>query len=153
MFLPIMKVVAAFLAALPLVSAAAHGVVEVNDFNYTAEGGPLNWYGLNKAANFACANGSYQSPIDIATSTIGYAPDGSVTVGIPCVESAKFENLGFGLEVVMTNGSLTANETTFALKQFHFHTPSEHRVNSEYFPMECHFVFQTEGIVYRLLDY
>jgi carbonic anhydrase len=69
------------------------------------------------------------------------------------VPSAKFENLGSGLEVVITNGSLATNNITYPLAQFHFHTPSEHRVNEEYFPMECHFVFETESMLLPPLSY
>ncbi|PCG99210.1 Alpha carbonic anhydrase [Penicillium occitanis (nom. inval.)] len=137
-------------SALPLASAhiharAADGVVTPNTFNYTNLGGPLNWYGLNTTANDACAKGTRQSPIDIGTQTVDYALAGSVNFNVTNVPSAKFENLGSGLEVVITNGSLTTKNITYPLAQFHFHTPSEHRVNVEYFPMECHFVFETES--------
>jgi carbonic anhydrase len=145
-----MKTLALLLAA-SLASAshlsgrAADGTVKANAFNYTDLGGPLNWYGLNTTANSACSKGSHQSPIDIMTQDIEYTSNGSTKFEVPSVYGARFENLGSGLEVVMANGSLTANGTTFPLAQFHFHTPSEHRVNEEYFPMECHFVFQTKG--------
>ena len=120
----------------------ADGTVTSNTFNYTALGGPLNWFGL-KPENTACSKGMFQSPINIETNAISYAAAGSVTMQVPSVQSAKFENLGSGLEVVMPNGSLVVNGTTYPLAQFHFHTPGEHRVNQEYFPMECHFVFET----------
>lgn len=120
---------------------APHGSVPVNSFNYTALGGPLNWYGLDPTANFACAEGTHQSPIDVVTDTIDYVPPGTVSFTITNVLSAEFENLGTGLEVVVTNGSLVANGITYTLAQFHFHTPSEHRINEEYYPMETHFCF------------
>jgi carbonic anhydrase len=31
------------------------------------------------------------------------------------------------------------------LKQFHFHSPSEHHINGQVYPMEVHFVFQADG--------
>lgn len=147
-----MKVSSLFFSAIPLASAhiqarAADGVVTPNSFNYTNLGGPLNWYGLNTTANDACAKGTHQSPIDIGTQTVNYAVAGSVNFTVTNVPSAKFENLGSGLEVVITNGSLATNNITYPLAQFHFHTPSEHRVNEEYFPMECHFVFETESML------
>jgi hypothetical protein len=80
----------------------------------------------------------------LVTNSIGYASNGTLPFAVPSVYGAKFENLGSGLEVDMPNGSLTANGTTFPFAQFHFHTPSEHRVNEEYYPMECHFVFQAK---------
>ena len=48
---------------------------------------------------------------------------------------APFENLGSTVEVVV-NGTATYNGTTYSLKQYHFHTPSEHRINGEYYPLE-----------------
>jgi carbonic anhydrase len=145
-----MKSFSLLFAAIPLASAhvyarAADGLVKANSFNYTDLGGPLNWYALNTTANEACSKGHHQSPIDIVTDASDYTPVSSLNFTVSTVDSAKFENLGSGLEVVITNGSLVANNKTFPLAQFHFHTPSEHRVNEEYFPMECHFVFETEG--------
>lgn len=145
-----MKTLSLLFAAVPLASAhvharAADGLVKANDFNYTNLGGPLNWYALNTSANEACSKGSHQSPIEIVTDAIDYATVNSLNFTVSTIPSAKFENLGSGLEVVITNGSLVAKNKTFPLAQFHFHTPSEHRVNEEYFPMECHFVFETEG--------
>lgn len=123
----------------------SHGTVPINSYNYTALGGPLNWYGLDPTANSACAEGSHQSPIDIVTDSIDYTSPGTVNLNITNVPSAEFENLGTTVEVVITNGSLVANGTTYTLAQFHFHTPSEHRINEEYYPMEAHFVFGSEG--------
>lgn len=122
----------------------ADGTVTPNAFNYTALGGPLNWFGLN-ANNSACSEGKFQSPINIETNVVSYATPGSIKMEVPSVPSAKFENLGSGMEVVMPNGTLTINGTSYPLAQFHFHTPSEHRINNEYFPMECHFVFETSS--------
>ncbi|KJK67242.1 Eukaryotic-type carbonic anhydrase [Aspergillus parasiticus SU-1] len=121
---------------------AAGGLDDASRFNYTGLGGPLSWYGLNEA-NEACAKGKHQSPIVIDSTAIDYAASGSLQLNLPLADGAKLENLGFGLQVTLTNGSLAANSKTYTLAQFHFHTPSEHHVNEEYFPMEVHFVFQT----------
>jgi hypothetical protein len=37
--------------------------------------------------------------------------------------------------------------TSFDLKQFHFHTPSEHTVDGDYFPLEMHLVHEATGTV------
>jgi carbonic anhydrase len=124
-----------------LMPRAPDGTVEVNDFNYTNTGGPLNWYGLD-SENSACSKGSRQSPIDIVTESSGYVKSGSVKFRVPNADNVKFENLGSGLEVVLTNGTLVTPHDSYKLAQFHFHTPSEHRVNEEHFPMEVHFVFE-----------
>ncbi|RAH46291.1 carbonic anhydrase family protein [Aspergillus brunneoviolaceus CBS 621.78] len=118
-------------------------LVAINSYNYTNLGGPLTWYGLNNETNAACSQGKHQSPIDIVTAEIDYVPTGSLRFNIPATTAAKFENLGSGLEVVLTNGTLSVgNSTQYKLAQFHFHTPSEHRINEEYFPLESHFVFE-----------
>lgn len=151
-----MKVAAAILPLLTAATAScirgtslyprsADGVVEVNPFNYTGTGGPLNWYGLDEKENSACAKGNRQSPINIVTNDIGYASAKNVHFHIPSADDIKFENLGSGLEVVLTNGTLITNNGYYKLAQFHFHTPSEHRVNDEYYPMEVHFVFENAG--------
>jgi carbonic anhydrase len=87
------------------------GTVKTNAFNYTALGGPLNWFGL-ASANSACSEGKFQSPINIETNIISYATTGSVKLEVPSVQSAKFENLGSGMEVVMPNGTIVINGTT-----------------------------------------
>ncbi|KAM5444997.1 hypothetical protein MferCBS31731_000454 [Microsporum ferrugineum] len=118
------------------------GQVPVSTFNYTGEGGPLHWVGLNATTNKECGHGSTQSPIVINKAKFPRAPKGSVTMSIPTVPMADFENLGSTVEVI-ASGKLKASGKDYELVQFHFHTPSEHRIDDEYFPMEVHFVFQT----------
>lgn len=50
---------------------------------------------------------------------------------------------GHTLQVTVEEGStLVTDRGTYQLKQFHFHTPSEHTVGGKSFPMEAHFVHQ-----------
>ncbi|GMF80737.1 unnamed protein product [Aspergillus oryzae] len=133
--LPLLAGASAFCIHSPVMRRAAGGLDDANKFNYTGLGGPLNWYGLDEA-NEACAKGKHQSPIVIDSAAIDYAASGSLKLDLPLADGAKLENLGFGLQVTLTNGSLTANSKTYTLAQFHFHTPSEHHVNEEHFPME-----------------
>jgi carbonic anhydrase len=65
-------------------------------------------------------------------------------ITIARVESAEFENLGSTIETIV-NGTTTFNGSDFSLKQLHFHTPSEHRINEEYFPLEMHMVHEAAG--------
>lgn len=121
--------------------AAGAATVEVSKFGYTGLQGPLNWAGLS-AENSACATSKVQSPINI-DSTVQLAAEAPKVV-IPDVEAAEFENLGTTVEVIV-NGTTTLGGTKFSLKQFHFHTPSEHRVAEEYFPLEIHMVHEAAG--------
>ena len=67
---------------------------------------------------------------------------------VPNVDSAVFENIGALVEVV-TNGSLVLREGAerkeYELVQFHYHVPSEHRVEGEVMAMEEHWVFEAQG--------
>ncbi|KAJ7623026.1 alpha carbonic anhydrase [Mycena polygramma] len=116
----------------------AEGTVEVSKFGYSGLQGPLNWASLD-AANSACRTSKVQSPIVIDDS-IPKAKS-APKVEIANVEETEFENLGTTLEVVVT-GKTTFEGKEFELKQFHLHTPSEHRINDEYFPLEMHMVHQ-----------
>jgi len=112
--------------------------VPISDFSYTGLTGPTNWAGI-KAENAGCATNTVQSPINI-DATIAKAAEVPQVV-IASVAEADFENLGTTLETIVT-GNTTLGGTTFELKQFHMHSPSEHRVNEEYFPLEVHMVHE-----------
>ncbi|CAI6091793.1 unnamed protein product [Clonostachys chloroleuca] len=116
--------------------------VPIGTFGYTGLDGPLNWYSLNKSANILCAEGHFQSPINL-NSSIRVAPGNrGLTFNITSYpEGAELENLGTTLEVP-ANGTFTIADNTYNLAQFHFHTPTEHRIDLEHYPMELHFVFQ-----------
>jgi len=114
------------------------GKVKVSDFGYTGLQGPLNWAGLSEN-NSACASSTNQSPINIDRSIQLATVAPKIT--IENVEEAEFENLGTTVEVIV-NGTTAVGDKVFNLKQFHFHTPSEHRINEEYFPLEVHMVHE-----------
>jgi carbonic anhydrase len=51
---------------------------------------------------------------------------------------------GHTIQVTVDAGStLTKDKDTYVLKQFHFHTPSEHTVDGTHLPLEIHFVHQS----------
>lgn len=112
-------------------------------FGYHELEGPLNWHGLDEL-NELCALGTNQSPInvvggltEVSGSSFGLAIDAYPS-------GAEFENLGTTVQV-FAEGSATVGGVSHSLLQFHFHTPSEHHLNGEFFPGEAHFVFQAEG--------
>jgi carbonic anhydrase len=112
--------------------------VKVSNFGYSGERGPVNWASL-APENEACRTSKVQSPI-VLDNTIEKAKERPV-VKIANVEEAEFENLGTTLETIVT-GTTTFGGKDFTLQQFHMHTPSEHRINDEYFPLEIHMVHQ-----------
>ncbi|KAH6620460.1 alpha carbonic anhydrase [Boeremia exigua] len=118
-------------------AGSENGTVEVNTFGYGPENGPFNWASL-APENEACRTGTNQSPINIDAS-IGAASARPV-VDIPD-QSVEFENLGTTIEVIV-NGTTSFAGTDFRLVQFHMHTPSEHHINDEFYPLEVHMVHQ-----------
>lgn len=145
-------------------AGAENGTVEVSEFGYGPENGPFNWASL-AVENEACKAGTNQSPINIGTEdlpgnltrrdviihkracvneTTSDASVGAAT-GRPVVDipeqPVEFVNLGTTIEVVV-NGTTKFNGADFRLRQFHMHTPSEHHINDEYFPLEVHMVHQ-----------
>lgn len=123
---------------------AADGAVPISNFGYTGAQGPLNWAGL-APENAACATSKEQSPININTATASRLQE-VPQLDFAALKSAEFENLGSTIEVVMPagNATTTLDGTRFGLAQFHLHTPSEHRIDDEYFPLEMHMVHESE---------
>ena len=110
-------------------------------FGYTDGLSPLLWATLHPSyAN--CATSNVQSPINLDNGTAFCTEN--VSIDIPIAETSIMQNLGWTVQVVYS-GTTTLGNSTFNLKQFHFHTPSEHRIREEHFPLEMHMVHQNQG--------
>lgn len=116
---------------------------EAVDYSYHNTQGALLWQTLTPEFE-VCATGNNQSPIDL---------DGSIET----VEGSQYqlkidsyprgielENLGNTVQGSL-NGSAIFGDEEYSLVQLHFHTPSEHHIDGEYYPAEVHFVFQNDG--------
>ncbi|KAK7032398.1 hypothetical protein VNI00_013146 [Paramarasmius palmivorus] len=119
------------------------GQVRVSNFSYDGERGPINWASLNQN-NTLCRTGTTQSPINIDDTISKVDSSGAPDVDIPVVNEAAIENVGSSLNIIV-NGTTTYQGNTFSLRQFHFHTPGEHRIREEYYPMEMHMVHQSDS--------
>ncbi|EDR04367.1 uncharacterized protein LACBIDRAFT_237891 [Laccaria bicolor S238N-H82] len=67
-------------------------------------------------------------------------------------KSAEFENLGSTVEAeVVINGTTIFERKTYSLKQYHFHTPAEHLIDAQFYPMGVHFVnIASDGSIFVL---
>jgi carbonic anhydrase len=117
--------------------------VKVPNFGYGGDVGPTNWQAI-AAENAACAAGLNQSPIDIKAANSTKTKPGDVSMDIPAGQNMTFENLGTNVEVLV-EGTTMVGQRKFKMKQFHYHTPSEHKIDGEYFPVEVHMVHEAEG--------
>ncbi len=129
--------------------AAAPQVARPVHWGYEGHEGPRHW-GTLDPAYAACGKGTAQSPIDISKSGPGSRKPWRLDYKTTSLRIAHHEHVvdildnGHTIQVTVDEGStLTTGRNTYQLKQFHFHTPSEHTVNGKHFPMEMHFVHQS----------
>ena len=130
-------------------AAAAHA----KHWAYNGDGGPETWGSL-KPEFAKCSSGTRQSPIDIR---------GGVNVDLDAVQ---FDYRATGINVLDNGHTVQVNVgggnsievmgRRYELLQFHFHRPSEERVNGRQFDMVAHLVHKDpEGrlaVVAVLLD-
>jgi carbonic anhydrase len=109
-------------------------------WSYAGDTGPDVW-GAIKEEFKTCAVGSNQSPVDIPKRTPVLRDDIQVNWK---AEKGLVLNNGHTIQVNFS-GQSTAKIAgqTYALKQFHIHTPSEHQVSGLSYPMELHFIHST----------
>ncbi|MES2570936.1 MAG: carbonic anhydrase family protein [Verrucomicrobiota bacterium] len=118
-------------------------------WGYEGDYGPKYWGSLSPA--YAVADqGKAQSPIDFAEAGTTTPKDWKINYQSTSLKIAHHEHVldiadnGHTIQVTVEEGStLVTGRNTYALKQFHFHTPSEHTINGKHFPMEAHFVHQS----------
>jgi carbonic anhydrase len=120
-------------------------------WSYTEEGGSANW-GTLSPAYALCKDGKHQSPIDIVQTAVKGAGNWSLNYKSTTINIAHTEHMddivdnGHTIQVSVDEGStLTYGGQTYHLKQFHFHTPSEHTINGQHMPMEMHMVHQSDS--------
>lgn len=120
--------------------AEVHGA-EIH-WGYKGEVGPKTWGKLRP--EFAlCSEGMSQSPIDISGGAVENLPD---IVFNYQPTTLTILNNGHTIHVNYNKGSYVEidgnGKRKYELKQFHFHTPSEHMVFGKYFALEMHLVHQ-----------
>lgn len=131
MFFTVLAVVLMFLCS----------TLEAAEFLYTGDNGPGFWAELDPAWE-ACAGGdnSIQSPIDVNSVII----DPTLKPLVLDLKETPIHliNNGHTIEQEYEVGSsLTFEGVKYELKQFHFHTFSEHTVGGQRSVMEIHAVF------------
>ncbi|MGF1683535.1 carbonic anhydrase [Photobacterium minamisatsumaniensis] len=109
-------------------------VSHATEWSYTGERGAEHW-----GDTFAtCGEGVNQTPIDVNKAIKAEL----VPLHIDYQGSVKeIINNGHTIQANITGeNTLTVDNEEFALKQFHFHTPSENYINGKQYPLEAHFV-------------
>lgn len=108
-----------------------------SSWSYIGETAPEYWGDIH--GNELCKAGLEQSPIDISKVQVSNksAPDIKYNIS-----DMKAVDNGHTIVFTPTNKSNTAiiEGDTYELKQFHYHTPSEHQFSGINYPAELHFV-------------
>lgn len=133
--------------------------VKVN-WGYSGEKGPNDWAALNP--NFAlCGTGQEQSPVNIPRKVWGVknvlaihyqsAPmiiidDGTTELMIDKTQTLINDGHGVQLNFPVNEAKewITLAGKDYRLVQLHMHTPSETQIQGHTFPLEIHFVHQSD---------
>ncbi|WMW80471.1 carbonic anhydrase family protein [Undibacterium cyanobacteriorum] len=110
---------------------------EAAHWSYEGETGPMQWGKMN-SANAKCDLGERQSPIDIRD---GIKVDlDTINFDYKPVSFSVVDN-GHTIQVNLGAGNyISVSGKTYELLQFHFHRPSEERINGRGFEMVAHLV-------------
>lgn len=132
------------MATMPLAGAS-----EGAYWTYEGEEGPEHWGELSEEFDI-CSRGLNQSPIDLVADIHTDLPELIFDYTNP--GNLVEVNTGHAIQDKVNPGNfLVFVDSRYELKQFHFHSPSEHLVNGEAFPMEVHFVHQDENGRYAVV--
>ena len=103
-------------------------------------------WGACSPAFAECKLGQAQSPVDILTKDVQKASLSPLQVFYQASQ-AEVVNNGHTIQVGLKDGGYaTFPSGSYKLLQFHFHTPSEEKINGKNFPLVAHLVHQnTEG--------
>ncbi len=109
-------------------------------WTYEGEEGPTKWAELSPE-NAVCGLGKNQTPIDITNATKSSAAILKPQYG---PSALVLTNNGHTIQVNYDKGSsIEVAGKKFELAQFHFHTPSEHKITGKVYPMELHLVHKS----------
>ena len=120
--------------------AGTSSVSATASWTYSGATGPAHW-GTIDAAYATCADGSAQSPINVT----GAVSKNMTNIKFDYIagEAGVFNN-GHTVEAEpmgeAANSKVTIGTKQYPFLQFHFHAPSEHKVNGKRYPLEIHFV-------------
>lgn len=106
-------------------------------WDYTEAHGPNHW-GELKPEFASCVNGHHQSPIDIRNPQKADLPPIQFDY-----KPAPLDIIDNGHTIminVSSGSSISVGGKKYALKQFHFHRPSEESINGKRFEMAVHLV-------------
>ncbi|WOK97322.1 hypothetical protein Cni_G06030 [Canna indica] len=124
------------ISALLVACACANDAIT---YGYSGENGPDKWGSLSSDFRM-CSQGKSQSPIDIAKNHTVYKPDLKNVDRDYISMKATLVNTGPHIQLRFDKGAgnVTIDGKNYTLQEVHWHSPSEHTIEGERFPMEFH---------------
>jgi Carbonic anhydrase len=126
-------------------------------WSYHEEGGPAGWGKLSPVYSL-CGSGQSQSPINLLGNARKGTPEWKVDYKTTTLHISHNEqvdeliNNGHTIQVTTQSGSsISYHGKVYRLKQFHFHTPSEHTVDGQHAPMEIHLLHQADDLTLAVI--
>ncbi|KAL8214486.1 hypothetical protein R6Q57_003935 [Mikania cordata] len=124
-------------------STQAQEVEDEREFDYVIGGpiGPEKW-GEIKEEWSLCSTGKMQSPIDMSNPRVERVVNSYTLNRNHKPSYATLKNRGHDISLQWEGdaGSILINNTEYALKQAHWHSPSEHTINGRSYDLEIHLV-------------
>jgi carbonic anhydrase len=130
---------AAALAYMLVAVATAALAEEHGHWSYRGGTGPSHWGALEQEFG-TCSLGKYQSPIDIKSSSVEKMDLDAIKFDYK-PSALRIINTGHSIQVNYDEGSnITVGAKQYQLVQFHFHRPSEEKIDGKAFDMVVHLV-------------
>lgn len=130
------------IGAMLALSCAASAQDHAPHWSYQGKTDPAHWAEL-EAGNSACKLSKEQSPINIEERHARKAALAPLAFNY-AAGAAEVVNNGHTVQLNLPPGSvLKAGDDSATLLQFHFHTPSEEKINGVNYPMVAHFVHKS----------
>ena len=119
-------------------------------WGYEPDNGPSTWGKLNRDWAL-CSEGKQQSPIDLADAKPKEMDEMKLefpTASLRIIHQTHVLDAidnGHTIQINYDGGeTFKIGNRRFVLRQYHFHSPSEHTVNGRHYPMEMHLVHVSE---------
>ncbi|KAK1426059.1 hypothetical protein QVD17_14727 [Tagetes erecta] len=124
-------------------STQAQEVEDEREFDYERGGpiGPERWGEIKKEWRL-CSYGTMQSPIDTSSQRVKKVVSSYNMYRKYKPSNTTLNNRGHDITLQWDGdaGSVLVDDTEYALKQAHWHSPSEHTINGKIYDMEIHLV-------------
>ncbi len=131
---PLFSLLTSILLITPLLAAAS----DQAEWSYQGVKGPSHWGDLSPEYS-TCNKGKNQSPVDISNAVDAKLK--GIKFDYAMLVPENIVNTGHSIQVnIRSGGAITIDDEKFTLKQFHFHSPSENKIDHVSYPLEAHFV-------------